>query len=135
MVNNTSEQTISSNATEPDDVKQAVKENDQEKINKALRQKYEREMVIYEEQTNAILDGVRQKGVSTSSEDVKKKLPEMITDIHILFSVQNPEYVYEGVDTSKDLEKELGQTLDEKIKEAQNKKKDEDSNTSEETNS
>lgn len=132
MVNNISE-TTSSNANEPTDVQQAVKENDQEKINKALRQKYEREMVIYEEQTNNILDSVRQKGVSTSSEEVKKKLPEMITDIHILFSVQNPEFVQEGIDTSDDLEKELGQTLEEKIKESQNKKKDEDSETTEET--
>jgi hypothetical protein len=114
-------------------VEEAKKKNKQEAINKALRQKYEREMKIYEEQSNTILDEVRRKGVSVTTTDDKKKLPEMITDIHILFSRQLPEFVYEGVDTSKELEKELNATLDDKIKEAKNKKKDEDSDSSETT--
>ena len=104
----------------------AKKDNNQDEINRALRQKYEREMVIYEEQSNKILDGVRKKGVSVNTTDDKKKLPEMITDIHILFSRQKPEYVEEGVDTSEELEKELNYNLEEKIKENESKKKDED---------
>lgn len=125
MVNNTNTETTSD--TENSSLTDADKTKDQEKINKALRQKYEKEMKIYEQQSNDILDGVRAKGVSVTTSDEKKKLPEMITDIHILFSRQLPEYVFEGVDTSKELEKELNAGLNDKIKENENKKKDEDS--------
>ena len=80
----------------------------------------------YETQSNEILDSVRAKGVSVTTTDEKKKLPEQISDIHILFSTQFPEFVYEGVDTSDELEKELNGTLEQKIKDAENKKKNED---------
>lgn len=106
------------------------KEEEQEKINKALRQKYEREMQIYEEQSNEILDGVRKVGVSVDTRGGKKKRPESISDIHILFSRQKPEFVKEGVDTSEELEKELEGNSDEKNKEEEKKKNDEDKTSS-----
>lgn len=105
-------------------------DKDQEEINKALRQKYEREMQIYEEQSNQILDGVRKVGVSVDSRGGKKKRPESISDIHILFSRQKPEFVHEGVDTSDELEKELNGELEDKIKEQEKKKKNEDKTSS-----
>lgn len=123
MVNNVDTETTKDTESSSTDEK---KNKDQEKINKALREKYEREMKLYEQQSNDILDGVRAKGVSVTTTDEKKKLPEMVTDIHILFSRQMPEYVFEGVDTSKELEKELNQSLEDKTKEEENKKKDED---------
>lgn len=101
-------------------------EKDQEEINKALRQKYEREMHIYEEQSNEILDKVRKEGVSVDTRGGKKKRPESISDIHILFSRQKPEFVKEGVDTSEELEKELNGDSEDKNKDEEKKKKNED---------
>ena len=80
---------------------------EQERKNKALRQLYEMESENFEKTSNEILQRVREKGVSVNDTNDKKKLPEQISDIHILFSRQKPEFVFEGVDTSEELEKEL----------------------------
>ena len=82
-------------------------EEEQEKKNKALREKFQLEVENFEQTSNETLDHVREKGVSIDSTDAKKKLPEQISDIHILFSRQKPEFVFEGVDTSDELRKEI----------------------------
>ena len=82
-------------------------EEEQEKKNRALRQLYEIEMENFEKTSNAALQGVRDKGVSVNTTEEKKKLPEQISDIHILISRQLPEFVQEGVDTSEELEEEI----------------------------
>lgn len=79
----------------------------QDERDELYRQKFEYEMDNYDQTSNKILDGVREKGVSISTSGDKKHLPEMITDIHILYSRQKPEFVFEGVDTSDDLVDEL----------------------------
>lgn len=83
------------------------KEKEQEAKNKALREKFQLEIENFEQTSNETLTHVREKGVSTDSADAKKKLPEQISDIHILFSRQKPEFVFEGVDTSEELKKEI----------------------------
>lgn len=82
-------------------------EAEQEEKNKALREKFWLEVENFEQTSNETLNHVREKGVSIDSTDAKKKLPEQISDIHILFSRQKPEFVFEGVDTSEDLRKEI----------------------------
>lgn len=100
MADNTSNSSTSKSTTDEE-------KEEQERKNKALRQLYEMESENFEKTSNAILQGVREKGVSVNDTNDKKKLPEQISDIHILFSRQKPEFVFEGVDTSEELEKEL----------------------------
>lgn len=79
----------------------------QDEKDELYRQKFEYEMDNYDYTSNQMLDEIRQKGVSISTTGDKKHLPEMITDIHILYSRQKPDFVKEGVDTSDDLVDEL----------------------------
>lgn len=87
--------------------KKKEEEEEQEKKNKALREQFQMEVENFEQTSNETLLHVREKGVSIDSTDAKKKLPEQISDIHILFSRQKPEFVFEGVDTSDELKKEI----------------------------
>lgn len=94
-------------------------ESEQEKRNKQLREAYEKSMENFERTSNTILDTVRDRGVSIYAPDPlenAKQIPEEISDIHILYAQQLPEYVKEGKDDSEEQEKKAkeGTKTDEK---------------------
>lgn len=105
---------MASDTSNSSDKNKTSKEDEeaQEEKNRALRQAFEMETENFNKTSNAILQGVREKGISVNDTNDKKKLPEQISDIHILFSRQKPEFVVEGVDTSEELEKELEESSD-----------------------
>ena len=81
--------------------------SDEEKRNDKLREKYAKEMENYEKTSNKILEAIRSKGVSVHAPNptlTPKQSPEEITDIHIVFSQQLPEYALEGEDDSEEQE-------------------------------
>lgn len=104
---------------------EALEEKDADYRNHAIRQKYEKEMQYFEDSSNKLLEEVRQFGASINTKGDTKMRPESITNVHIYFSRQLPDYVIEGVDTSEALEKELAGDLEERIKEAGAKAKEE----------
>lgn len=108
--------------------KDKKKETETEKRDKQLRAKYEKEMENFERTSNTILDEVRKKGVSIHApnpQETPKQRPEEISDIHILFSQQKPEYVKEGKDDSEEQEKKAKQgSTSDKDKDTDSKDKD-----------
>lgn len=80
-----------------------------------IKKQMEEEIKKYEISSNKILDGVRKNGESVQYPDgTRKQLPEEISDIHIMWCRQKPEYVVEGVDTSdKDREEDDDEEDDE----------------------
>lgn len=91
----------STSTTSTSSKKQAAKD-------KKLREKYAKEMENFEKTSNIILEKVRNMGVSVHAPHPNyalKQSPEQISDIHILYSQQIPEYVKEGTDDSEEQEK------------------------------